>query len=427
MPKRARELSPLAVSRLTKPGLHAVGSPAGLYLQISERGARSWILRTMIGGRRRDMGLGAYPDVPLALAREKARQRREQIENGIDPIAERKAARASLKSEAARSVTFDEVARRVIAKKTPEFRNAKHAAQWPSTLSTYASPVIGTLPVDQIELGHITEILTPIWHTKTETATRLRQRIETVLDYATTHGLRSGPNPARWKGHLDHVLSKPGKIRRVRHHPALPIDETPGFFSELRQRDGMAAKALAFTILTAIRSNEVRAAEWSEIDLEGRLWTIPAERMKMENEHRVPLSDEAIAILRALPRMAGQELVFPAPRGSQMSDATLSAVIKRMHERAVAEGRAGWLDPKQGRIVVPHGFRSTFRDWCSERTSYPRDVAEMALAHAIGDKVEAAYRRGDLMEKRRRMMAEWARFCSTARPEAEVVAIRSRG
>lgn len=409
MPKRARELSPIEVRRLTLPGFHAVGGATGLYLQVTESGARSWVLRIKIGDKRRDIGLGSFVDVPLARAREKARETREQIERGVDPIAERRAARATLRAAAAKLVTFDEIARRVVEMKRQEFKNAKHAQQWAATLATYASPVIGRLPVDKVELGHVTEILSPIWSTKTETATRLRQRIEAVLDHAIARGLRPGPNPARWKANLDAILPKPAKLKRVQHHRALPIDEMPGFLAELQKREGMAARCLEFVILTACRSGEARGACWAEIDFQARLWTIPAERMKSGRQHRVPLSAEAVALLEALPRIACTDLVFPAPRGGQLSDMALLAVMRRM-----------------GVDAVPHGARSSFRDWCAERTAYPRDVAEQALAHAIGDKVEAAYRRGDLLEKRRRMMQDWATFVSTPRPAGEVVPLNRK-
>ncbi len=404
MPKVARELSALEVRRIVSPGLHSVGGATGLHLQVTPSGARSWVLRIKVGNRRRDLGLGPFRDVPLARAREKARETRELIRQGVDPIAERRAAKAALMAAAARSVTFDECARRVVEMKRQEFRNAKHAAQWPTTLATYASPVIGKLPVDEIELGHITKILDPIWQTKTETATRLRQRIEAVLDYAAVHGLRNGANPARWKGNLDSVLPKPSKLKKVQHHRALPIDAMPGFIADLRRRDGMAARCLEFVILTACRSGEARGARWKEIDLEALVWTIPAERMKAGKTHKVPLSDTALALLRGLPRLADNDFVFFAPRGGQMSDMTLLAVLKRMEVDA-----------------VPHGFRSTFRDWCAERTNYSQHVAEMALAHTIGDKVEAAYRRGDLMAKRRRLVRDWAQFCDERTPTGEVV------
>ncbi|HET8701444.1 MAG TPA: integrase arm-type DNA-binding domain-containing protein [Nitrococcus sp.] len=406
MPKRARELSALEVRRLTTPGLHAVGGVVGLQLRISDTNARYWVLRTTIAGRRRDIGIGPYPEVTLAQARVSAAEARAKARAGIDPVAERRAARDALLAAQGASLTFDEAAKKCIAAKRREFRNPKHAAQWSSTLDAYASPVIGKLPVAAVELAHIVTILEPIWTTKTETATRLRGRIEAVLAWATVSGYRSGENPARWKGHLDAVLPKPRKVAKVRHHKALPWQEIGRFVRELRSREGLAARALEFLILTATRSGEVRGATWDEISLAQRLWTIPAHRIKAGREHRVPLSDAAVALLEALPRFVGSKYVFPAARGGALSDMSLSAVMKRMSTDA-----------------VPHGFRSTFRDWCSETTAYPRDVAEMALAHAIPDKVEAAYRRGDLMAKRIQLMKEWARFCSTVQPVGEVVSI----
>lgn len=407
MPKKARELSAIEVKRLWLPGVHAVGGVAGLQLRITDTGAASWVLRAVVAGKRRDIGLGGYPDVTLAQARERAREAREKIFKGIDPVAERKRLQDELRAVRASMMTFDAAAEKCIAAKRHEFRNPKHTAQWSTTLTKYASPVVGNMPVSDIELHHIIRILEPIWTTKTETASRLRGRIEAVLAWATVHGYRSGDNPARWKGHLDAVLAKPGKIRRVQHHQALPVAEMGAFMRDLRARQGMAARALEFVILTAARSGEVRGATWDEIDLQAKLWTVPENRIKAGREHRVPLSDDAVKLLEALPRLS--DYVFAAPRGGQLSDMSLSAVLKRMG----VEG-------------VPHGFRSTFRDWCAEQTNYPREVAEMALAHAIGDKVEAAYRRGDLMAKRTRMMAEWAKFCSTVNKPGVVVAMQGR-
>ena len=406
MPKKAKELKPVEVSRLIgRDGFHAVGGVSGLHLQ--NRGDSSaWVLRVTIGNRRRDVGLGGYPDVPLAQARDKARGIRAKIEQGIDPIAERKASRTALIG----ALTFDEAAKRLIEAKSPEWSNAKHATQWQATLDTYASPIIGKMPVDKIELRHVVEVLTPIWHTKTETASRVRSRMEAVLSWATATGARSGDNPARWRGNLDAgILAKPNKIRKVKHHTALPIDDLPGFVADLRQREGVAARALEFAILTAARSGEVRGATWDEIDLDAKVWIIPAERMKAGKEHSVPLVPRAVALLKALPRYAGTDLVFASPTGKVLSDMTLSAVMRRMEVDA-----------------VPHGFRSTFRDWASERTNYPRDVAEMALAHTIGDKVEAAYRRGDLMTKRTKMMAEWAKFIEAKPVSGNVVPITKK-
>ncbi len=394
MPRKAKELGPLDVSRLTKPGLHFVGPVPGLGLQVLSSGARTWVLRATIGGKRRDMGLGGYPGVTLAGARLAARAARELMDAGKDPIDERKAKASALRASKAKALTFEQAALAYIAAHEAGWRNAKHAQQWRNTLQTYAYPVIGALLVRDVELAHVLAILEPVWKAKTETATRLRGRIEQILDWATARGYRDGLNPARWRGHLDKLLVRPSKVSRTEHHAALPVSEVSAFVERLRQSEGMGARALEFAILTAARSGEVRGATWSEVDLEAAVWTVPAERMKAGREHRVPLSPAAITLLSALPRMHGTNLVFPALRGGALSDMTLTAVLRRMDVAA-----------------VPHGFRSSFRDWASERTNYPRDAAEMALAHAIGDRVEAAYRRGDLFEKRRSMMADWARFC----------------
>lgn len=419
MARKAKELGPLAVSNLKQPGLHAVGGVAGLYLQIlpprtgpdgQETLARTWVLRVMIGGKRRDMGLGSFgmvgdrsPAVSLAAAREAARKAREKIQSGIDPIEERKALRSALRAESAKVMTFEEAAKAYVAAHEKSWRNDKHRQQWVNTLKTYAHPHLGKLSVADIELAHVLAVLEPIWAGKTATATRLRGRIETILDWAIARGLRQGLNPARWRGHLDKMLAAPSKIAKVEHHSALRFADVPAFMVRLRAAEGMGARALEFAILTATRSGETRGAKWSEIDLAEKVWIIPADRMKAGREHRVPLSAPAVALLHALPRIDGSDLVFPSPKGGQMSDMTLLAVMRRMD-----------LD------AVPHGFRSTFRDWAAERTNYPRDVAEMALAHTIGDKVEAAYRRGDLFAKRARMMADWARAVS-APPMAENV------
>jgi integrase len=395
MPKVAKELGALAVQRLTAPGLHAVGGVAGLLIQVKETGARTWILRVRVGGKRRDMGLGGFPTVTLAMARERAREARLAINQGVDPVEDRLSARKAAAAATQSEITFDEAARKFIEAKRHEWKNDKHQAQWSSTLEQHAFPVIGQMRVREIQLSHVLKILEPIWTTKTETASRLRGRIESVLDWATVRHYREGLNPARWKGHLDKALAAPNKVVRKQHFAALPWARVPAFMSELRARDGIAARALEFGILCASRSGEIRGARWAEINLDAGLWVIPAERMKAEKEHRVPLSPAAINLLREAPRFADSELVFPSPRGKELSDMTLTAVLRRMN-----------LD------VTQHGFRSSFRDWAAEATNYPREVAEMALAHSIGDKVEAAYRRGDLFEKRRAMMADWAAYCS---------------
>lgn len=409
MPKKARELSALEVGRLKAAGMHAVGGVSGLQLQITDAGARSWILRATVGSRRRDMGLGGFPDVTLAQAREKARAAREQIAAGIDPIEAGRAARSALIASQISAKTFEQCAHAFIDAKEAEWRNPKHRDQWESTLKTYAFPKLGSMLVRDIALPHIMSVLEPIWTTKTETASRLRGRIESVLDWATVRGYRQGDNPARWRGHLDKVLAKPSKVAKVEHHAALDVDSVSAFISALRKMEGMGARALEFAILTAARSGEVRGATWDEIDIKARIWTVPADRMKASKEHRVPLSKAVLKLIEALPRLEDSPYVFAAPRGGMLSDMSLSAVMRRMEVDA-----------------VPHGFRSTFRDWAAERTAYPGEVVEMALAHTIGDKVEAAYRRGDLFDKRRRLMEEWATFCAQPSGEGVVVPLKKK-
>lgn len=409
MPKKARELAPIEVKRLTEPGFYAVGGVAGLHLQVSSSGARSWILRAKVGIKRRDIGLGGYPDVTLALARDRAREAREKISRGVDPVSERQASRSALLAAQAKSITFEECARKVIAKKQAEARNPKHGKQWETTLETYAFPTIGKMAVGDIELAHIVEVLEPEWESKTETMTRVRQRIEAVLSWASVHGYRDGPNVAAWKGNLDAVLPAPTKIARVEHHRALDIDAIHDFMGKLREREGMAARCLEFTILTAARSGEARGARWGEVDMAAKVWTVPADRMKAGKAHRVPLSSAAIELLESLPRGEADGLVFPAPRGGTLSDASMGAVLKRM-----------------GVDVTTHGFRSSFRDWTAERTSTPHHVAEMALAHTIKNAAEAAYRRGDMIEKREKLMEDWARFIDTKPARASVTPIRAK-
>lgn len=414
MPRVAKELSALEVKRLSAPGMYAAGGVPGLHLQVLPTGGKTWLLRVTIGAnadgkqRRSEVGLGGYPAITLQQARDKARDVREKIVQGIDPIAERKAAHSALLASRANAMTFETAAQSFIEAKADEWRNPKHRQQWNNTLETYAFPTIGRLQVQDIDTPHVLAILKPIWKAKTETATRVRQRIESVLDWATARQYRDGLNPARWKGHLDMMLARPRKVATTSHHPALPVAGVSRFMAHLRKMDGIGARALEFTILNAARSGEVRGATWDEINIDQATWTIPAGRMKAGKEHRVPLTGDAVKLLKSLPRMEGSNLVFPAARGGELSDATLTAVIKRMHATEAKAGRKGYLDPKQHKIATPHGFRSTFRDWAAEGTNHAHDVVEMALAHTIGNKTEAAYRRGDLFQKRRALMDDWA-------------------
>jgi integrase len=347
------------------------------------------------------MGLGGFSTVDLARARTLARDCRLLLLDGKDPIEARKAVRLAEALQRARSMSFDQCAAAYIDAHRSSWKNAKHADQWKSTLATYASPIIGSLPVADVDTDLVVKVLGPIWATKTETATRLRGRIESILDWATVSRFRQGDNPARWRGHLENLLANPNRIAPVRNHPALPWREVPGFMGLLAQCRGVAARAAEFTILTAARSGEVRGATWGEVDLEGKLWTIPAERMKAGKEHRVPLSTAAIALLAAIPRRDG--LIFPGRSESvALSDMSLTAVLRRM-------GRSD---------ITIHGFRSSFRDWCAEAVgnSFAREVCEHALAHSLPDRVEAAYRRGDLLEKRVMLMQAWANYCGVRDP-----------
>lgn len=390
MPRIARELGPLEVSRLKKNGEHPVGGVPGLYLRV-EGGSRAWLLRYTIDSKRRRMGLGPFPAVPLAAARERARKERALLDLGHDPIAERAASRERQSQK--RAMTFSTAMERCIASKSAEWSNAKHQQQWTNTLTTYAVPILGEMSVADITTDHVLKVLEPIWKTKTETATRVRQRIETVLDWATVLKKRSGDNPARWSGHLEVLLPKPSKVATVKHHEAVPYSQAPDAYTKIAATSGNGGRALLFQILTATRSGETRGAAWSEIDLERAEWVIPSERMKGRREHRVPLSTQAIILLKAQPRIAGVDLVFPALRGKPLSDMTLSAVMRRL-----------------GLPGVPHGFRSSFKDWATEVAHAPNELSEMALAHTIANKVEAAYRRGDLFERRATLMQQWADF-----------------
>jgi integrase len=373
------------------------GDGGSLYLFV--RGAsKAWVFRYRgQDGRRKHMGLGSIRSVSLARARELARELRSRLKdpaNPVDPLQARRDDEKARQVEAAKSITFAAAAEAYIEAHKSSWSNPKHVQQWVNTLTTYAGPIFGALPVNAVDTALVMRCLEPLWQTKQETASRLRGRIEAVLDWATVRGSRSGDNPARWRGHLDKLLAP--RKKNQKHHAALDFKQLPAFMTDLRKRDGFAARALEFAILTAARSGEVRGATWSEIDFEEKLWIVPGSRMKAGKEHRVPLSDAAMAILTAMPRQedAPDSLIFTSPIGGKLSDMALGAVLTRMEV-----------------AVTAHGFRSTFRDWSAERTSHQSEVIEMALAHTIRNQVEAAYRRGDLLEKRRQLMDDWANFC----------------
>ena len=403
-------LSARSVAKLARiEGMHAIGDPPGLYLCVKGGGC-SWILRYSLNGKRPDHGIGSYADLTLAEAREKARELRKLVLQAIDPIESKRRERALRKAAIAVRMTFDQSATAYIKAHADGWRNPKHRQQWQNTIETYVAPVIGPIDVALVDTPHVLKILEPIWKTKTETATRVRGRIEKVLGWATVRGYRTGDNPARWSGHLSELLASPSKLAKVDHHPALPYQQIGAFVRDLRQMEGIGASALEFAILTAARSGEVRGATWPEIDLRARKWTIPAERMKAARQHVVPLSDAAVAVLRKMEACRLGDLVFPgAKEGKPISDMTLTAVLRRM-------GRSD---------VTPHGFRSSFRDWQAEVSAYPHEMAEMALAHTIGDRTERAYRRGDLFAKRVRMMTDWAGWCARPIDKAHVLPLRA--
>lgn len=418
MPKKARELSALEVRRLSeKIGFHAVGGVAGLHLDVSSPSASSWILRVVIGDDRPDLGLGPFPEISVALARDKAREARELIRQGIDPRQAKKDAATALRAATARALTFEEAAKACHTAKSAEFSSTKHSNDWINSLKTHAFPVLARVPVNEVDLPHLVKVLEPIWTTKTETATRVRQRIESTLDWATVSKFRSGDNPARWDGNLEHALAKPSRVREdTRHHPALPWPRMGEFMADLRKKSGMGARALEFAILTTARSIEVRGATWPEIDLKAKLWTVPAARIKGRRIHRVPLSQPAIDLLKALPRLEGSPYVFSAAKGGgQLSDMTLSKAIKDMHEAQIARGGEGYLDPEMNAIATPHGTaRSSFKDWCRNRaTQFADEVSELQIAHVNSDATRAAYARDQLLALRRQLMPMWAKHCGT--------------
>jgi integrase len=415
MPRRAKGLTAALVEKGTKPGRY--GDGVGLYLLVRSKDAKFWLFRYTRAGRMREMGLGpatGRASVKLAEARAKARQLYAAVREGKDPLAEREAEKAKAQADAAKAqagaITFSQVVDMFLDAHERGWRNPKHRQQWRNTLRDYVLPAIGDLPVASVDTGTVVKIIEPLWREKTETASRLRGRIESILDYAKARGWREGENPARWRGHLDHLLPHRRTVQRVEHHAAVPWREIGGFVQRLRQNSGLSARCLEFLILTAARSGEVRGAHWDEIDLPHSVWTVPAARMKGGREHRVPLSKPAMALLRKMGEFGADGFVFPGLKdGSALSDVALAKAV----------------DAAGGKDATVHGFRSTFREWCAETTNYPRELAEAALAHVLKDKTEAAYQRGDLLERRRRLMAEWAVFCGRTMPASAVVLLRA--
>jgi integrase len=404
MGRAVGRLKPVELPRVAKRrGMHCDGG--GLYLCVVPPNGCSWVYRFMLAGRARTMGIGPYPEITLAEARALAVEARRVKILGKDPIAERDAARTAQRLEDAKAMTFDQCRDAFIKAHSAGWRNVKHASQWTNTLTSYVTPIFGGLPVQAVDVALVTKALDPIWTTKPETAGRVRGRIESILDWATARGFRTGENPARWKGHLDKLYPARSKVKakkreqqgRGEHHAALPYLALPDFMTALRERLGTSARALEFTILTAARTGETLGALWPEFDLAARVWIVPAARMKGGREHRVPLSDAAVAMLKRMDNAEKSAHVFSSDRGAALSNMAMDMLLRRM-------GR---------KDATVHGFRSTFRDWAAECTSFPREVAEAALAHIVGDKVEAAYRRGDLFEKRRELMEAWAKFCAS--------------
>jgi len=416
MPKIAKPLSDLQVRRITRVGWHAVGGVAGLLLQVrkpTREGAqmpRSWILRIKVGEQRQPIGLGSYPQVSLAAAREQAAKLVLEAKQGVNLKAKKRALRSSLLSTAAKNKTFKECAEAYMDAHSSDYTSDKHRKQWPATLVTYAYPIIGNMLVSDIVMRDVRNVLEQetvvdintngkLWYVKTETAKRLLGRIKTVLDYATVNDYRSGTNPAQWTGYLSTQLPSPKNLQKKEHHPAVPYQQMGDFMLKLRSNPSLSAKALEFLILTAVRSGSVRQAEWKEVDLEKALWIIPAEHTKARQEHRVPLQPQAAQLLKSIPNLAGSNLIFPSRTGKALSDMAFSQLMRGMRERGELTVEA-----------VPHGFRSTFRDWAAEQTAYSDEIRKAASGHAVGDSVKEAYQRTDLLDKRRNLMNDWAKY-----------------
>nr|BBD50129.1 putative P4-family integrase [Haliea sp. ETY-M] len=435
MPKIAKQLTALQVERLRhkpngKPAYHAVGGVPGLLLQCrppapgKDIGARSWVLRTVVGSKRRDIGLGGFPGVTLSMARDRAREAKQLIFEGIDPVDHRRALRSALAREQEKTRTFKQVAEKFAKKKGAEFKTTKQLQKLEGHLRDYIYPRLGHMIVSDIERAHVIAVLEPIWETKTETATRVRGTIESVLDLAHVEGLRTGENPARWKGNLELGLVKPDKATKRVSRPSLAYAELPAFWRQLSQSDAMGARALQFQILTAARPGEARTARWEHIDFTAKIWTIPADDMKGGKEHRVPLSECAIKVLKSTPRLS--DYVFASRNGGPISNVMPTKSLQALHDKKLAADGIGYVDHKQdGRRITAHGFRSTFRTWSQEHTKYREEVLELALAHVNSDATRAAYARSELIEQRAKLMRDWERFVLNGpRQGKKVVGIR---
>ena len=414
MPKRAKELAAIEVKRLGA-GVHAVGGVPGLCLQVNGATAKSWILRVTVGAKRREIGLGVYPEVSLANARLNASEVKDDIRRGIDPVERRREVRAAMAADQKRGLTFAAAVKLFLPIKVQELAVGKYRDQWCDSLEKYAIPMIGTMRVHDIQLSDILRILEPIWAEKYVTADKLRRKLNEILDFCTVKGYRNGPNPARWEGNLSHALSSLSGVSKEEHFPALQFKDLPRFWSALNSREGMGAAALIFQTLTATRAGAIRFMTWSEVNLEELVWTVQPQRQsskigKKESAKRVPLTGEMVKILKLLPRQESNDLVFWAPRGGALSDATMGKLLRTMHQADVKAGNKGFVDAKTKEIAVPHGIRSTFKNWAIERTNYEWQLSEAALWHKLGNKVESAYARMDMLEKRRQLMADWEKF-----------------
>lgn len=416
MPKVVTPLTDIAIKNLEipapdkRPNTVAVGGESGLLISVSPTGVKAWILRVVIGKDRREIRLGLYPKVSLKEAREKAREAKEKIRQGIDPVEERKAAKSALIAARFTGKTFEQIMTEYLEAKLAD-KDKETRKGWTNRLEKYAKPALGDLPIEEIDVHHVLRVIEPLWNNKTETAKRVRSYIEAILDYAVVKGYKkAGDNPARWKGNIEVILPAPSKITPVVNRAAIPIKEVQEWYAKLKKRQGIRAQALQFLTLTAARNTEAREAMWSEIDFENRLWVIPAARMKMRRDHRVCLSDEAIEILKTIPRIDGNPFIFSSTRGGTIAENAITDEMDAMHREDIAAGGKGWFDAQSGGKCVPHGLRSTFKDYFSERTNHEPEAVEMCLSHDVGSNVEKAYRRTDFLEKRRSIMQEWNKF-----------------